>query len=58
MWVTKCRTCGELIGPGETDRAGYGQTHRGCEYTAEEITAAYELAVEAEVDRIREERHG
>lgn len=58
MWVTKCRTCGGLIGPGETDRYGYGDTHTACEYTAEEVIAAHEQAIEAEVDRIIEERHG
>lgn len=58
MWLSKCRTCGQLIGPGETDRAGYGNRHTTCEFTAEEVHAAYEEAIEAEVDRIREERHG
>lgn len=58
MWLSKCRECGELIGPGETDRAGYGERHTSCDPSHEEVLAAYEQSVEAEVDRIREERHG
>lgn len=54
MWVTRCRECGELIGPGETDRFGYGENHTECEPSHEEVVASYEAWVESQVDARRE----
>lgn len=44
----RCRDCGYDV---------QEATGHDCTYTHEELIAAHEAAIEAEVDRMREERH-
>ncbi len=58
MWMFRCRECGELIGPETHVPTDPGYRHETCDPSHEAVLAAYEASIEAEVDRIREERHG
>jgi len=56
MGMFRCRACRHLIGSEEHIPAGTGYVHAGCDFDEDAITAAYEMAIEAEVDRRLEER--
>ena len=58
MWMFRCQECGELIGPETHVPADPGYRHTTCDPSHEEVLASYEAAVEAEIDRRLEERHG
>ncbi len=57
MWMFRCRECGELIGPEIHAPADHGYRHTTCDPSHDDVIAAYEQAIENDVDRRLEERH-